>query len=84
MSTPAQQPPRRGGTGPATNRNFFVRHPDDSVRLRIRFDPHDADLIEEAAGDTPLLLWLHRTWKAAATRQVAAARASRPDIAPPE
>ncbi len=60
------------------SRNFFDREPDGSVRLRIRFDSEEADLIEEAAGDTGLLLWLHRTWRAAATRQVDEARRSRP------
>ena len=40
--------------------HFFRRENDGSVRLRIRFTPEEAALIEEAAGDTPLLLYIHR------------------------
>jgi hypothetical protein len=40
--------------------HFFRREADGSVRLRIRFTAEEAALIEEAAGDTPLLLYIHR------------------------
>lgn len=40
--------------------HFFKREPDGSVRLRMRFSAEEAALIEEAAGDTPLLLYIHR------------------------
>jgi hypothetical protein len=40
--------------------HFFKREADGSVRLRIRFTPEEANLIEEAAGETPLLLYIHR------------------------
>lgn len=40
--------------------HFFRREADASVRLRIRFTPEEASLIEEAAGQTPLLLYIHR------------------------
>lgn len=40
--------------------HFFVRESDRSVRLRLRLSEEEADLIEEAAGDTPLLLYIHR------------------------
>lgn len=40
--------------------HFFKREADGSVRLRIRFTPEEATLIEEAAGETPLLLYIHR------------------------
>lgn len=84
----SNQPEQSEQPGPARrnntrDRNFFEREPDGSVRLRIRFDPEDADMIELAAGDTPLVLWLHRQWKAAARRQIEAASQSRPDVAPP-
>ena len=42
------------------NPHFFKREPDGSVRLRMRFTAEEASLIEEAAGDTPLLLYIHR------------------------
>lgn len=45
---------------PVLNPNFFRREKDGSVRLRIRFSPEEAALIEEAAGETPLLLYIHR------------------------
>jgi hypothetical protein len=40
--------------------HFFRRESDGSVRLRIRFTAEEAALIEEAAGTTPLLLYIHR------------------------
>lgn len=40
--------------------HFFKREADGSVRLRVRFTPEEASLIEEAAGETPLLLYIHR------------------------
>lgn len=40
--------------------HFFRREADGSVRLRIRFTPEEASLIEEAAGETPLMLYIHR------------------------
>lgn len=40
--------------------HFFKRENDGSVRLRVRFTPEEASLIEEAAGETPLLLYIHR------------------------
>lgn len=40
--------------------HFFRREEDRSVRLRLRLSEEEADLIEEAAGDTPLLLYIHR------------------------
>lgn len=45
---------------PRLSPHFFKREADGSVRLRIRFTPEEAALIEEAAGDTPLLLYIHR------------------------
>lgn len=45
---------------PGMSPHFFKREADGSVRLRIRFTPEEASLIEEAAGDTPLLLYIHR------------------------
>lgn len=63
--------------------HFFNREPDGTVRLRIRLEPEEASLFEEAAGDTPVMLWLHRTLEAAARRQVEKQRAERPKVAPP-
>jgi len=45
---------------PRLSPHFFKREADGSVRLRIRFTPEEAALIEEAAGETPLLLYIHR------------------------
>lgn len=42
------------------NPHFFRRERDRSVRIRLRLTPEEADQIEEAAGDTPLLLYIHR------------------------
>lgn len=64
--------------------HFFAREPDGSVRLRIRFEGEEAALFEEAAGDTPVMAWLHRTLVAAAKRQVIEQRRQRPSAPPPE
>lgn len=62
---------------------FFNREPDGTVRLRLRFSGELASLIEEAAGTTPLLVWIVRTLETAAKRQIEAAHRSRPKVAPP-
>ena len=41
------------------NPHFFHRQPDGSVRLRVNFTPEEASAIEEAAGDKPLIDWIH-------------------------
>ena len=63
---------------------FLAREDDGSVRLRMRFQGDEAALFEEAAGDTPIMVWIHRTLGETARRQVAAARAKRQPVAPPE
>ncbi len=73
-----QNPPRKH------NPSFFNRESDGTVRVRIRFENEEASLFEEAAGDTPVMVWLHRTLAAAARRQVKEQRRSRPKVAPPE
>ena len=77
MTNSPQKPPRKH------NPSFFNREPDGSVRLRLRLDGEEAALYEEAAGDTPVLVWLHRTLAAAARRQVKQQRRSRPQPPPP-
>jgi len=62
---------------------FFVRLADGSVRLRIRFTAEEADLIEQAAGDTPLLEWLHRVINQAAYEKVQENRRALASIGPP-
>lgn len=46
--------------GPGFNPHFFRRDKDGAARVRIRFAPDEVALIEDAAGETPLLLFLHR------------------------
>lgn len=57
--------------------HFFAREDDGSVRLRIRFLPDEASLIEEAAGATPLMTWIHQTLSQNAKDEVARQRESR-------
>lgn len=64
--------------------HFFAREPDGTVRLRVRFDGPEASLIEEAAGDTPLMIWLHAAVNKVAHDDVVKARRARPDVAPPD
>lgn len=73
MSQPRQQ-----------SKHFFDRMDDGSVRLRLKFTPEEASLFEEAAGKTPVMAWLHRTLLANAEEEVAAARAKRAPVPPPE
>lgn len=62
--------------------HFFDREPDGSVRLRLRFTEDEASLIEEAAGKTPLIPWLHGAINDAASRAAEEARSTRPKVAP--
>lgn len=66
------------------SKHFLEREDDGSVRLRMRFSGEEASLYEEAAGDTPIMLWLHRTLNAAAEREVRQARRERAAIPPPD
>ena len=60
--------------------HFFRRESDMSVRLRIRLTDEEARLIEEAAGDVPLLLWMHRVLNERARYDIKMAeRANRED-----
>jgi hypothetical protein len=59
------------------NPHFFKRERDGSVRLRIRFSAEEAALIEEAAADTPVLLYIHRVLGERARHHIAEARTRR-------
>jgi hypothetical protein len=63
--------------------HFFARESDGSVRLRIRFDGDEASLMEEAAGSTPLLAWIHKTLGEAARREVEETHRALQQIEPP-
>lgn len=63
--------------------HFFARESDGSVRLRIRFQPEEASMIEEAAGSTPVMVWLHKAIKDVARAEVEMQRRQRQAIAPP-
>jgi hypothetical protein len=66
------------------SKHFLNRESDGTVRLRIRFQAEEASLFEEAAGNTPIMVWLHRTLEEAAREQVRAARANRNPVPPPQ
>lgn len=72
------------GTRKQHSLRFFARERDGSVRLRLRFQQDEASLFEEAAGDTPVMVWINRTLTEAAKRQVRAARQKRTPIPPPQ
>lgn len=59
------------------SKNFFKREPDNSVRLRLRFSAEEASLIEEAAGKTPLLVYIHRVLNETAKRHIRASQKSK-------
>lgn len=70
-------------SGPKRSPHFFDREPDGSVRLRMRFDSDEAMLIERAAGDVPLMIWLHRAIHQAALREARGRERERPTLPPP-
>jgi hypothetical protein len=49
----------------------------------MRFTGEEAAMFEEAAGNTPVMLWMHRVLKDAAAKQVKADRAKRQAEVPP-
>lgn len=73
MTTPHRKP----------NPHFFERDPGGSVRLRIRLNPDDASLIEEAAGEVPLVAWIQSAVAEVAQQEVDAARKLWPTQPPP-
>lgn len=60
----------RDNKAPRMSPHYFKREDDGSVRLRIRLDPEEAALIEEGAGTTPLMLYIHRVLKERATYHI--------------
>lgn len=62
--------------------HFFDREADGSVRLRLRFTKEEADLIEEAAGRSPLVPWIIQAVVEVAEDEAAEARSSRPQVRP--
>lgn len=72
-----------GNNSKKHNPHFFARESDGSVRVRVRFESDEAALFEEAAGDTPVMIWLHRTLAKAAKEEVREARKKQPPVAPP-
>jgi hypothetical protein len=64
--------------------HFFTRDPDGGVRVRIRLNNELASLIEEAAGNKPLMNWIYETLEDTARDQVRRSRAQRPTVAPPD
>lgn len=68
---------------PKQSPHFFARESDGTVRLRIRFQPDEAAMIEEAAGSTPVMAWLHETIYEAAQAEIQRQRNERNSIAPP-
>jgi hypothetical protein len=50
----------------------------------MKFTGDEASMFEEAAGDTPIMLWMHRTLKEQAKREVERVRAKRDALPPPD
>ena len=67
---------------PGKSPHFFEREEDSSVRLRLRFPPELADLVEEAAGTTPLVSWIQTAVKKQAEHDVRRIRRRRPRLRP--
>lgn len=69
---------------PKPSKHFLAREGDGSVRLRMRFTSEEASLFEEAAGDTPIMNWIHQALNEAAQAAVDVARSQRETVPPPE
>lgn len=59
---------------PPFSKHFFNRETNGKVKLRVNLSPEEASLIEEAAGETPLMLYIHGALNKQATRDVREAR----------
>ena len=70
-------------TNPRPTR-FFTRERDGSVRVRMKFTPEEVSMYEEAAGETPVMVWLHQALNRAAQQDVREQRQARAAIPPPE
>ena len=57
--------------------HFFTREPDGGVRVRLRFTGELASLIEEAAGQKPLMPWIYEALEKQAKADVRTARRNR-------
>lgn len=57
--------------------HFFKRDDNGTVRVRLRFGPEEASLIEEAAGETPLITYMHNVLMSRAKIHAEKARAER-------
>lgn len=77
-------PAPRNKKPPLHSPHFFAREPDGSVRLRIRFTAEEASLIEEAAGATPLMLYIHRVLAQQARFHIQRARDGQPILLGPD
>jgi hypothetical protein len=85
--TDAEAPKRPNNNDPRRRKqseHFFARESDGTVRLRIRFDSAEASLMEEAAGEVPLMAWIHQTLAAASRKQVEEIHRNRPNVGPPD
>ena len=71
MSTSARKSP-----------HFFERERDGSARLRIRFSPEEATKIENAAGSTPLVPWIHQAVDREAARELERMESLQPRVKP--
>lgn len=63
--------------------NFFRRESNGMVKLRLNLRPEEASLLEEAAGETPVMLYLHKALATQAKRDVREARRKRTKVPPP-
>lgn len=59
---------------PEFSKHWFHREPDGKVKLRVNLSPDLASLIEEGAGKTPLMLYVHGALRKQATHDVREAR----------
>ena len=57
--------------------HFFRRDDNGTARIRLRFSPDEAALIEEAAGKTPLIQYIRKVILSAARTHAERARRER-------
>lgn len=75
--------PHTGNSRRRDSDHFFTREADGSVRIRLRFTGEEASMMEEAAGETPVMDWLQETLHTAARQKVVVERQRIRELRPP-
>lgn len=71
-------------TTPTKPTGFFERDREGRAVVRLKFKPEEASLFEEAAGTTPVIVWLYQALNRVAQEDLEEQRLAKAVIPPPE